>query len=294
MIKELRTLIAIERYGTFGAAAERLGLTQSAVSGHVKRLEEMLGVSIFERTRRSAELNAAGLATIERAREIVVLFDSLAGQEGHVSGGKLQIGAISSVQSTLLARALSPVRKRFPRVHIRVVPGLSLHLFDQLNADELDLAIIVRPSFELLPRIKWHKLVQEPYMLLVPSTATGGEWRSILEVQPFIRYDRASFAGRQVDQFLRVRSVALNETMELDDISTIITMVSCGFGVALVPVSDVTRLPENIRAVSLGSEIFYREIGLAHIDGIKKAPLIDTFVRSICEAAGTLPCVAVR
>ena len=70
MITELRTLIAIARYGTFRAAGDRVGLTQAAVSGHMHRLEEALGFTLFDRTGRSATLNAAGLRTLARAEAL--------------------------------------------------------------------------------------------------------------------------------------------------------------------------------------------------------------------------------
>lgn len=73
MILELRTFIAVARHGTFAAAGERIGLTQSAVSSQIKRLEESLGFALFDRTGRSATLNTAGGETLARAEEIVAM-----------------------------------------------------------------------------------------------------------------------------------------------------------------------------------------------------------------------------
>ena len=60
MITELKTFIAVVRYGGFSAAGSHIGLTQSAVSSQIQRLEESLGLELFDRTRRSAVLNEAG------------------------------------------------------------------------------------------------------------------------------------------------------------------------------------------------------------------------------------------
>src|SRR5215211_6224896 len=104
MINELRTFIAVCRHGTFAAAGERIGLTQSAVSSQVKRLEEALGFELFERTGRSATLNAAGQTTLARAEEICALYAKLGElPDDAASGGLLRIGAIASAQSTLVA-----------------------------------------------------------------------------------------------------------------------------------------------------------------------------------------------
>ncbi|MFN9588342.1 MAG: LysR family transcriptional regulator, partial [Pseudomonadaceae bacterium] len=103
MIIELRTLIAVARYGTFSAAGERIGLTQAAVSGHMRRLEESLGFALFDRTGRSATLNAVGLRTLARAEALVAGFDALGEPTQDEEWAKpLEIGAIASVHATIL------------------------------------------------------------------------------------------------------------------------------------------------------------------------------------------------
>ncbi len=263
MIAELQTLVAIARFGTFAAAGDRIGLTQAAVSGQMKRLEERLGVKLFERTGRSATLNAAGLRTLERAKSIIAMFEHIADPVDEASGGELRVGAIASVQSALLARALGPFRLRFANHHLRVVPGVSLHLLDLLDAGELDLAVLIKPPFGLPKNLIWRPLVREPYVLAVPEKLQGDDWRTLLREQPFIRYDRSSFGGRQVDRFLRSHSIVPRESVEVDDIAGIAALVGHGLGVALLPVVDGSPPPvAPIRMVPLSEPGFYREIGI--------------------------------
>lgn len=263
MISELKTLVAIARFGTFAAAGDRIGLTQAAVSGQMKRLEEKLGVQLFERTGRSATLNAAGLRTLERAKDIIAKFEAIADPADEDSGGRLSIGAIASVQSTVLARALVLFRDRFPKHHIHIVPGISLHLLDLLDAGELDLAVIIKPSFGIPKDFVWQPLLREPYVLAVPSWIEGDDWLALLQEQPFIRYERSSFGGRQVDRFLRSLSVTARESVEIDDISAMVALVGQGLGVALLPMTEGNLpLPPSVRVVSLADRTFYREIGI--------------------------------
>lgn len=197
MINELRTFIAVCRHGTFAAAGERIGLTQSAVSSQVKRLEEALGFALFERTGRSATLNAAGQTTLARAEEICALYAKLGElPDDAASGGLLRIGAIASAQSTLVARALARLRKELPLLRVHVSPGVSMRLMDELDAGTIDAAVIIRPPFGILPELAWQPLVQEPYVLIAPRKLPGKDWRALLREQPFLRYDRASFGGR--------------------------------------------------------------------------------------------------
>jgi DNA-binding transcriptional LysR family regulator len=115
----------------------------------------------------------------------------------------------------------------------------------------------------MLPELKWHALVHEPFMLIAPATTAGDDWRTVLQTHPFLRYDRSSFGGRLVGRFLRATHLAVQEAIELDDIQGIVQMVANGLGVALIPMAETyLPLPEKVRAISLGDQTFYREIGI--------------------------------
>jgi DNA-binding transcriptional LysR family regulator len=265
MISELKTFIAVCRHGTFVAAGERIGLTQSAVSSQIKRLEDSLGFPLFDRTGRSATLNAAGETTLARAVEICALYDRLgeppAGDEAE--GGLLRIGAIASTQSTLLARALAKLRKATPSLRVHVSPGVSMRLMDDLDAGTIDAALIIRPPFGMPPELRWQTLVRERYVLAAPKALPGRDWRRLLQEQPFLRYDRASFGGRMVERFLRREGITVNESIEVDEIPGLIHMAAKGLGVALVPMVEAhLPLPAGVRTVSLGQATFHREVGL--------------------------------
>ncbi|CAN7635569.1 LysR family transcriptional regulator [Variovorax paradoxus] len=287
MINELRTFIAVCRHGTFAAAGERIGLTQSAVSSQVKRLEEALGFALFERTGRSATLNAAGQTTLARAEEICALYAKLGElPDDAASGGLLRIGAIASAQSTLVARALARLRKQQPLLRVHVSPGVSMRLMDELDAGTIDAAVIIRPPFGILPELAWQPLVEEPYVLIAPRKLPGKDWRALLQEQPFLRYDRASFGGRMVERFLRREGIAVNDSIELDEIAGLIHMASKGLGVALVPLVEAhLPLPAGVRMLSLGELTFHREVGLLLRKPRASPPAAALFAQCLREAA---------
>jgi len=262
VIKEFKTFIAVARDGTFTGAGAQLGLTQSAVSAQIKRLEEYLGVALFDRGARAAVLNAHGREMLPQAEELVAMAERMAATAGagHVSGS-LRIGAIASVQQDLLVRALGEFRAGYPDVRVRIVPGVSLSLLGQVDAGEVDMAVLIRPPFALPPELGWQPLLREEVMLAMPESMAQASWRELLATQPFIRYDRASFGGRVVDLFLKKQRIAVHEAVELDEIEAIANMVRHGLGVALLP-----RLrgldTAGLRLVSLGEAAFHREIGL--------------------------------
>lgn len=287
MINELRTFIAVCRHGTFAAAGERIGLTQSAVSSQIKRLEEALGFELFDRTGRSATLNAAGETTLARAEEICALYAKLGElPEDAAHGGLLRIGAIASTQSTLLARALASLRKELPQLRVHVSPGVSMRLMDDLDAGVIDAAVIIRPPFGILPDLTWQSLVHEPYVLIAPRKMPGKDWRTLIQEQPFLRYDRASFGGRMVERFLRREGIVVNDSIELDEIPGLIHMTSKGLGVALVPLVEAhLPLPASVRVLSLGELTFYREVGLLQRKPRASPPIVGRLAQCLQEAA---------
>lgn len=314
MLRELKTFVAVARHGTFARAGAHIGLTQSAVSAQMQRLEQSLGLVLFERTGRSARLNAQGEATLARAEEIVKLCGGLGDLgEAPESGGKLRIGAITSVQAGPLADALAAFHAASPGCHTRIVPGVSLNLLGMVDSGDVDLAVMIRPPFALPAEVAWAVLAREPFVLLVPAGVSvdvptglpmglptgvptglqtqvpadlpGQDWRTLLAEHAFVRYDRTSFGGRLVDQFLRQQRIDVNEVAEIDDQEGLVRLVGCGLGVALVPAPVAWRgaWPATVRAIDLGADTFYREIGLAQRRDRSRRPAARRLADRIAE-----------
>lgn len=263
MVKELKTFLAVGRYGTFSEAGARIGLTQSAVSAQIQRLEQNLGFTLFDRAGRSARLHAAGREMLVRAAEIVALFDGLRQPSSNAQPSALRVGAIASVQAHALPDALVAMRAGFPLLRVRIVPGVSLGFMGLVDSGELDAAVMIRPHFELPPELAWRPLWNEPFTLIVPGSVRGSDWKTILGREPFLRYDRGSFGGRLVAQFLEAEAIEVREAVEMDEISGLIRLVSQGAGVALVPrCRPYFPLPANVRAVPLKRDDMQRAIGL--------------------------------
>lgn len=266
MIKELKTLIAVAREGTFAAAGNRIGLTQAAVSAQMQRLEAELGFEIFDRKGRSAHLNKMGQQILLQAQDLLRLYDNLGSTAvGLPPSVLVNLGAIASVQRSYLPDALARFHQQCPYCRTRVIPGLSMELVNLVDTGEIDMAVVIRPPFSLQSDLRWTTLALEPYRLIVPRDVAGDDWTQLLSSQPFIRYDRSSFGGRQVDRFLRQMHFNLREVCELDELEAIIKLVENGVGVALVPqTSPDFEWPAGVRAFDLGQHTFHRDIGLVH------------------------------
>ena len=169
---------------------------------------------------------------------------------------------------------------------MHVTPGVSLHLLDRMDAGDLDLAIMIRPPFGMPPAFDWRPMVREPYELIVPAGLEGQDWRRLLATNPFLRYDRSSFGGRQVERFLIGQRVAVVEAIEIDDLAAMFSMVGRGLGVAIVPMAAAyLPLPANVRAISLSDKAPYREIGIVRSRRLEACPAVDALVECLRPAA---------
>jgi DNA-binding transcriptional LysR family regulator len=291
MIRELKTLVVVAREGTFAAAGLKINLTQAAVSAQMQRLEGELGFGIFERKGRNAQLNRRGQQILIQAQEVIRLYNGLGSNAlGGVPSVQVDIGAIASIQRSLLPQALAQFHGAQAECRTRIIPGVSLQLLNAVDAREIDIALIIRPPFELQSDLQWTTLASEPYRLIVPAGLPVADWSDILCTQPFIRYDRSSFGGRQVDRFLRQSHFNTRDVCELDELDAITELVAKGVGVALVPQTlERDAWPASVRAYDLGERTFHRDIGLVHPANVALSEQVTLLIDLIAEAARRYP-----
>lgn len=286
MIRELKTFICVTQRGSFAAAGQQVGLTQSAVSAQIKSLEDSLGVKLFDRTGRSATLNSAGQRAIPLAEEILRLFGRMGtADSGNDFHGALRIGAIGTVQTGILPQALVALKSQAPFIETNLVPGVSLNLLSQVDAGELDLAIMIRPPFSLPKDLQAEVIAREAFVLITSKDVVGDDPLAILAEQPFVRYDRGSFGGRLVTQFLKQQKIHVQQALELDELDAIVKMVRSGLGVSLVPKAGLwLEHAEDVRVLELRKLTFFREIVLVSKYRQKHSPLFNIFRTCVLDA----------
>lgn len=286
MIRYLRTFLVAAETSSFSSAGARLGLTQSAVSLQIRRLEDDLGCQLFERTGKSVTLSPEGRRIMADAARILELYQGLKGQSQSVSNmSAIDLGAISTVQSTLLPRALSRFRKRHLSVHVNIVPGMSAQLLTQVDGRELDLAVMIKPRLGIPSDMKWIPVMRERYIGIAPAGSTH-DLKTLLAALPFIRYNRRSHGGQLVDGFLKRHNLWVTEGMELDEPAIILKMVSEGLGWAIVPGELVQmETAPGAEKFSLPGRPFFREIGVLVRRSALKGAATSAFIDCLHEEA---------
>ena len=217
------------------------------------------------------------------AREMLEIFTRMATPEAAEQfSGELRIGAIATVQTGLLAAALLRLREAAPKVEPKLIPGVSLNLLSQVDAGELDLAILIEPPFDLPKELHAEILREEDFVLIVPCELEGDDPLRILASQPLVRYDRTSFGGRQVTRFLRRQRLEIQVALELDELDAIVRMVEAGLGVSLIPEAGLWLEREAaIRVIRLGELTFQRRIILLTRHGQRSQPILQLFARCL-------------
>jgi DNA-binding transcriptional LysR family regulator len=141
----LRTLVAVEQHGTFAAAAETVLRTQSAVTQQMQRLEQMLGMTLFEQRGRGKMLTRQGEMLVRYARQILVINDeAVRTMTGKQFEGTVRIGSPLDVADSLLPTILTHVARSLPSIKMEIRVDRSPFLMDALHAGDLDLTVSTR------------------------------------------------------------------------------------------------------------------------------------------------------
>jgi DNA-binding transcriptional LysR family regulator len=153
--RQLRSFLAIVRCGSLGLAAESLHITQPALSRIVRRLEEQLGVQLFERRTTGMELTAFGQALLPHAtvlsEEAAVALEQINSLRG-LGHGTLRVGAVGSVAVTVLPAVLERMLTQWPKLHVQITEAVEDALEVALTHNTIDVAIsgVIPESEEIM------------------------------------------------------------------------------------------------------------------------------------------------
>ena len=285
-IRMLKTLIAVEENGTFSAAGDAVFVTHAAVSQQMKALEQEWGVALFDRTRRTPELTPVGRAIVTRAREIVAAYDnllpSILGDDG--LRGNLSLGSVPTGLTSLIPFAITSIKARFPDLHIGVTPGQTKELLIELERGMLDAAVITKPH--VVPRnMRWAPISMEPMELLTSINVKSDDPFEILATHPYLRFTRKALLSDFIDNWLQVKGIMVKDTMELENLEIILSMVHADLGVSIVPHRSV--LPPNplpVRHIPLGDDAPVRELGLMSLANTVKLRVLQEVETELLNA----------
>lgn len=281
----LVTLDSILRNGSFAAAAKEVGLTPSAVSLQVKRLEEYLGRPLFDRSGRIAK--PTPLAR-ELATSVIAALDAVESARNRPTvavTGRVVLGAIRTLQPTIIPLVLGEIGVRHPDLNVKVIQGDSVELLNQLKAGELDGAAIVRPSSGGSSRLLWTDLEQQPFVFVAPLGDEETTISDLIGRYDWLQFDTSLTSGRVAASYLHKLSPGTRAKFELESIEAVLGMVSSGLGVSIIPKLGGAKISGYpVRQIPLGSHAPTRKIAFvcrsADADNRRVSALRSAFVAS--------------
>ena len=254
-LNQLETFLAVAEEHSFSRAAARLHRTQPAVSQVIRKLEESVGETLFDRAARDGSLTAAGVLLRDYALRLMALrreATSALGELKSLERGRLQLAA-NEYTSTYLLPAIDSFRREYPHVTVTVQRMLASRIPDELNLRSFELGVI---SFRPDPtQFRTIAVYADTLALIVsPSHSLAGRERvSISELgqENFIAHNVASPLRRRVIETFQRYRTPLNMGIELPTIEAIKRFVAMGNGVALVPNLTVARELETGELVAV-------------------------------------------
>ena len=289
-IRQLRAFTAIAETGTFTAGAQRVHVTQAAVSMQIRQLETELGAPLFIRAPRRVILTEAGEALLERARRILREHDVAVAEIAELAGaerGRLRVGSASAmVSADPLPEILKELRERHPRAEVTIVSGTSEALVRHILAGELDMAFVSLPveargiQTEGLSRDELVAIASPRHRLakqkVISVFALAGE--------KLILGERGGNTRRLIDELFAEAGVQPVVAMELSRLSAIKRMVEADMGIGIIPMRSAREEIDEGRLVAWGIEgaQIHWELGLAKLAGDYDSPISHTFSR-LCK-----------
>jgi len=293
-LRDLEYLVALADTCHFGHAAERCCVSQPTLSGQIKKLEEELGVILFERTKRSVETTPVGEAIVAHARRVLEQADALrhlAQTHQDPLVGPLRMGAIPTLSPYLLPLILKPLNKRYPQTKLVLSEELTDTLLIRLGKHEIDAVLLATPVED--PNLESIPLFYEPFWLVHPRGHTLSGKKEIIQVD----LDGADLLLLSEGHCLAEQAMAVCHMQERNiqgdmadlraaSLETLLQMVGAGFGCTLLPalaLKTASARDRGIIARQLKLPDTYRRVSLVYRRTFPRRQALEAFTRVVLD-----------
>ena len=292
-LTELRYIVAVARERHFGRAAETCFVSQPTLSVAVKKLEEELGVTLFERGPGEVSVTPAGQKIVEQAQRVLEeasRIREIAAAGKDPLAGPLRLGAIYTIGPYLLPKLIPILRRTAPAMQLLIQENFTHRLADELKSGEVDVILIALPFEE--PGVATRAVYDEPFFVAVPK---GHPWENRKRVTTdeltseslLLLGEGHCFRDQVLEICHTVRSrerSPLAKTVEGGSLETIRQMVAGGVGVTVLPATSTATGAgpgDLIRILPFARPVPTRRVGLAWRRSFPRPEAIEALRKSI-------------
>jgi DNA-binding transcriptional LysR family regulator len=251
-LRQLRSFIAAAEDGNISRAAQRLFLTQPALSRQIKALEEEVGVALLERGAHSFKLTAAGELLLREGRTLIERADALLDRlRGTSKVQILRVGYSPTLTAGILAPAMEMFGQRHPRVRVELSDSTSCEMVEKLQKGELDVIVTVKPNKDIA-QLAWSTLVEEKWSVAIskqhPLASKAVFTPKDLNEQKLVVYNQREYPDywAAIAGWFKEQGINARISSECDGVNSLISAVEAGLGIALVAERIACLLPERV------------------------------------------------
>lgn len=284
-LRSLRIFADVIGTGSFTAAADLHGMTQPAVSFHIRQLEEEIGTPLIARSGRKAIPTAAGAELLRHIAHIeaaVTDANRAMSQFTDAGSASLRIGTGSTAAAALLPAVLRLVRRSLPTVEISVVTGNSPEVARKLAADEIDIGLVTLPVQDRL--VVTEPLFDDEIVVLAPAAMQLPESvpPQALADHPAMVYESARVTRSLIERWFSEAGIPFHPAMTVGSIEAVRELVAMEMGYAVVSrlALPAGGLPEGVEVRSLSPQL-HRPIGYAVRRDHLPNPSRDVFLAAL-------------
>ena len=293
-LTELRYVVAVARERHFGRAAEACFVSQPTLSVAVKKLEEELGVMLFERGPGEVSVTPAGSRVVEQAQRVLeesARIREIAAAQSDPLAGPLRLGAIYTIGPYLLPKLIPLLRRSAPAMQLHIQENFTHRLGEMLRGGEVDVILVALP-FDA-PGVEARAVYDEPFVVAVPK---GHPWEGRKRVSSdelakeslLLLGEGHCFRDQVLDLCHAVRErgsasrSAISRTMEGGSLETIRQMVASGVGVTVLPATAAgAGSGDIVRVVPFARPVPVRRVGLAWRRSFPRPDAVETLRKTI-------------
>ncbi len=250
-LTELRYIVAVARERHFGHAAEACFVSQPTLSVAVKKLEEELGISLFERSQSEVTITPVGADVVAQAQRVLEqagAIKELVKQRRDPLAGQLRLGVIYSIAPYLLPALVPRMIRTAPGMPLVIEENFTFRLLEMLKSGDIDVALLAQPFSE--PGIMMQAVYDEPFMVALPAGHAWAARKAIpaadLKKETMLLLGSGHCLRDQVLQvcpemmrFSSSSAEGIQKTFEGSSLETIRHMVASGIGLTVLPASAV-------------------------------------------------------
>jgi LysR family hydrogen peroxide-inducible transcriptional activator len=287
-LTELRYVVAVADEKHFGRAAARCFVSQPSLSASVKKLEEELGVKLFERGKGGVFVTAAGEQVVSQARRALdeaARVKAVARQGRDQLKGVLRLGVIHTVAPYLLPELVAALRRLAPEMPLDIEENMTANLDRMLRAGEVDAVILALP-YEA-PGIETRPLYDEEFSVIAPARHAYARRRSVaveeLDAGELLLLPAGHCFRDQVLDACAEFSRPPAAGRQGSSLETLRSMVASGLGVTVLPASALTPRFASplVKPVPFSEPRPARRIGIASRQGFHRPAAIDKIAQAI-------------